>query len=208
MNDLAEQLVKAAKAGDENRVRELIEAGVDVNAGDIPAFLWACFKGHKAIVRLCIANGANVNYDGFDEGTLLTTAALNGDIEFMDYLISEGAEVNHAMPLGGETALHHAAYGNQSKSVEKLLHHGAIVNHRAKSGGTTALNNFLTIHGDTPLHIAAVCAGKTLIEQLLAASADKKITNANGKTPFDLAKGHKRPSDVLDVLAVNPSDVA
>ena len=205
VNDLAEQLEKAAKAGDENRVRELIEAGADVNGGGIPPFLWACFKGHKEIVRLCIANGANVNYDGFDEGTLLMTASLNGDTEFIDYLISVGAEVNLAMPLGGETALHHAAYANKPKSVDRLLHHGAIINQRAKSGGTTALNNFRTIHGDTPLHIAAVCAGKTLIERLLSASADNTITNANGKTPFDLAKEHERTSEILEVLAINPS---
>ena len=203
MTELAEQLETAAKAGDENRVRELILAGADVNAGDIPAFLWACFKGHKGIVRLLIANDANVNYDGFDEGTLLMTAALNGDTEFIDYLISVGAEVNLAMPLGGETALHHAAYANQSSSVERLLHHGAAINHRSKSAGTTSLNNFLTIHGDTPLHIAAVCADRMLIDQLLSGTADKHITNAKGQTPFDLATEHERPVEILELLAVN-----
>lgn len=201
-----QQLKDAAKAGDLSKVRELIEAGADVNAGDIPAFLWAYFEGHKDVVRLFVTHGANVNYDGFDEGTLLTTAALFGDPEFIDYLVSEGAEVNLALPLGGDTALHHAAYGNQPTSVERLLHHGAHIDKKAKSGGTTSLTNFLTIHGDTPLHIAAVRADRMLIEQLLSASADKRMTNANGKTPFDLAKEHERPADVLELLAVNPSD--
>ncbi len=207
MTDASEQLKEAAKAGDERKVRELIEAGVDVNVGDIPAFLWACFNGHKAIVRLCIAHGANVNYDGFDEGTLLTTAALFGDPEFIDELVAEGAEVDLAMPSGGETALHHAAYGNQPASVERLLHHGATVNQRAKSGGTTSLNHFRTIHGDTPLHIAAVRADRILIDRLLAASADKTIRNDHGKTPFDLARDHERPGEVLEALAVDPIDL-
>lgn len=205
MTDLDKQLKDAAKAGDLVKVRELIEAGVDVNAGDIPAFLWAYFEGHKEIVRLFVANGANVNYDGFDEGTLLTTAALFGDAEFIDYLISNGAEVNLGLPLGGDTALHHAAYGNQAASVERLLHHGAIIDQRAKSSGTTSLNNFLTIQGEAPLHIAAVRADRELVEQLLSASADKEITNANGKTPFDLAKEHDRAADILEVLTTHPS---
>jgi len=205
MTDQTQQLKEAAKAGDEVKVRSLIEAGADVNAGDIPAFLWAYFEGHKEIVRLCIANGAEVNYDGFDEGTLLTFTALFGDIEFMDYLISEGAEVNLALPLGGDTALHHAAYGNQTASVDRLLHHGACVNQRAKTTGTTSLTNFATIHGETPLHIAAVRADKPLIDQLLAAAADKQIINDNGKTPFDLAKEHNRPKEVLESLAIGPS---
>lgn len=206
MTDLTEELIKAAKAGDEKQVREFIEAGADINAGEIPAFLWAYFEGHKEIVRLFVSHGANVNYDGFDEGTLLTTASLFGDTDFIDYLITVGAQVNLAMPLGGETALHHGAYGNQSSSVERLLHHGADVNQRAKSSGKTSLNNFRTIHGDTPLHVAAVRADQILIVQLLSASADKEITNTNGKTPHDLAKEHERPAEVLNVLAVHPID--
>lgn len=160
MNDLTQQLKDAAKAGDEEKVRRLIDEGADVNAGDIPAFLWAYFEGHKGIVRLCIANGANINFDGFDEGTLLTFASLFGDIEFIDYLVAEGANVNLALPFGGDTALHHAAYGNQAESIERLLHHGAEINQRAKSCGSTSLTNFLEIRGETPLHIAAVSADK------------------------------------------------
>jgi len=198
------QLKEAAQAGDESKVRELVEAGADVNdAGGLPAFFWALFNGHTDIVRWCIANGGDVHFDDF-EGTLLNCVVQRDDIELIDFLIAEGADVNQTMPKCGTTALHCAAYGNHPASVERLIHHGAIVNQRAKSEGETSYSQpFRTIYGDTPLHIAAVLADRIVIDKLLAASADKRITNTNGKTPFDLAEEHERPAGILEVLALD-----
>jgi|GEM_PF-2733975 len=198
------QLKEAAQAGDERQVRKLVEAGADVNdAGGLPAFFWALFNDHRHIVRWCIANGADLRFDDF-EGTLLMCLIQRSDMDLIDYVISEGADVNHAMPKCGITALHCAAAGNDLACVEKLIQHGAIVNHRAKSEGESSFNEpFRTVHGETPLHMAAVRADRAVIDKLLAASADKAITNTNGKTPFDFAKEHNRPADILEVLVVD-----
>lgn len=200
--NLNEVLLEAAKQGNLNEVQHLVEHGADVNVVDddgVTPFLWAYFKGHKDIVKYLLSKGGNINYDGFDEGTLLMAAA--GDVEFVSFLLDAGAEVNHPMPRGGETALHHAASKKGQTAVVKLLiERGGNVNHRAKSNAYSALNYFGTFWGETPLHVAAVCGDREMIEVLLAASADKTIHTAEGKTPFILAKEHQRSAEILELL--------
>ena len=46
------------------------------------------------------------------------------------YLLDAGAEIDHAMPRGGETALHHAADNDQTDALRLLIQRGADVNHQ------------------------------------------------------------------------------
>ena len=73
----------------------------------------------------------------------------------MVLLLDVGAEINHLMSRGGETALHHATDNSQTAAVELLIERGADVNHRTKHNGPSELN-FGTFWGETPLHVAAV----------------------------------------------------
>ena len=65
--DINEDLLNAAKAGDADRVRALLDAEADVNAredgheyGNTP-LIQAAWKGHTEVVRLLLAAGANID---------------------------------------------------------------------------------------------------------------------------------------------------
>ena len=162
-------------------------------------FLWAYFGGHTEVVKYLLSEGGNINHDEFSEGTLLTLAAFTGDVAFIPYLLDAGAEIDHAMPRGGETALHHAADNDQTAAIRLLIQHGADVNHRTKHNGPSELN-FGAFSGETPLHVAAVRGDREMIETLLAGGADKTVKTANGETPLDQAERHQRSEEILELL--------
>jgi ankyrin repeat protein len=200
--NLTEALFEAAKNGDLDQVQRLVESGADVNAvgeHSITPFLWAYFSGHTEVVKYLLSRGGNVNYDGFSEGTLLTLAAFTGDVASISYLLDVGAEIDHAMPRGGETALHHAADNDQTDAIRLLIRRGADVNHQTKHDGPSELN-FGTFWGETPLHVAAVRGDEAMIQALLAGGADKTIKTAEGETPLDQAERHQRPAEILQLL--------
>jgi len=201
-NDLNEQLIQAAKDGHFDDVRRLVEQGADVNYSDIPPFLWASFKGYKDIVRYLLDNGGNVNHDKFGEVSLLMDAVNNEEIAFAEYLIGVGAEVNLALPSGGETALHKAAVNNKYKSMKMLIENGGDVNRRAKDGGRSEMPVFSELWGETPLHLAAVRSDKDVVELLLDAGADKTFKTTQGKTAFDYAVQYERPKDIIQLLQI------
>lgn len=116
--------------------------------------------------------------------TKLHRAAAGGSIyiEESRRLLAQGADVN-LRDLGGRTALHwavDAGIGGSVETVRALLEAGADVN---------AQDNI----GWTPLHHLAARAnperGVEIASLLLQAGADPGITNSDGATPEQLARG-------------------
>ena len=61
----------------------------------------------------------------------------------------------------------------------------------------------MRVHGlvyKMSLHIAAVAADEQVINALLDGGADKTIRTSQGKTPFNFAKEHNRPRNILKLL--------
>jgi len=119
----------------------------DNNYGFAPLHL-AALNGHKDVVKLLLANGADVNAN--NGGTPLHRAA--GHKEIMELLLAHGADVN-AKANNGETPLHYAARRGEGNLAELLLVHGADIN--AKSN-----------KGYTPLYIAAREGHRDVVELL------------------------------------------
>ena len=68
--DINDELIRSAKDGDIEKVKQLIVQGADVNAKDVSgktALLWAAWYGHTEVVKLLIQAGADVNAKD-DEG--------------------------------------------------------------------------------------------------------------------------------------------
>src|SRR5215210_3501012 len=95
-DDPGEALRAAAGAGDEARVRALLEAGAAVDAparyGQTPLF-FAAQKGHLGVVRLLIERGANVNArEQFFGQSILDVALQSDNLELVRLLLDKGAE--------------------------------------------------------------------------------------------------------------------
>jgi ankyrin repeat protein len=115
----------------------LLDNGADIKAkGDdgMNAFIQSAFgilskKVDTKVMDLLIENGADVNsaLSGKDAAgwTALLFASVNGNIELADYLISQGANVNHTSNEGS-TALSLARQEKYETLVSLLKEHGAL----------------------------------------------------------------------------------
>lgn len=90
-------LHQAAKKGDVEQVKYLIENGTDVDTNDIlerTGLHYAAREGHKDIVELLITNNAHVNAKDIDCLTPLHYATLQGHRDITEYLLTNGAFIN------------------------------------------------------------------------------------------------------------------
>ena len=119
---------KAAEDGNIKAVKQHLAAGADVDAkggwlGGTPLH-YAVGKGHKRIVELLIAKGADVHEKAKDGTTPLHSTKTK---EIAELLIAEGADVN-AKGDRGSTPLHGAAFKGHKEIAELLIVKGANVN--------------------------------------------------------------------------------
>ena len=101
---------QAAWDGDIKAVKQHLAAGVDVDEKDLygeTSLHYAADKGHKEIVELLIANGADVNVK--EKDTPMHKAAMNGHKEIIELLIANGADVN-AKSVDNNTLLLQSGY--------------------------------------------------------------------------------------------------
>ena len=111
-------LHKAAREGDADRVRKLLDAGADVNVRNAnkgrlqyTPLHWAAYYGHLEIAELLISRGADLDAEDPAYSTPLYLAAEEGHPKVVEFLISKGAEVNVKSSWSGYTPLHRAAWG-------------------------------------------------------------------------------------------------
>jgi ankyrin repeat protein len=134
-------IVEAAKNGDREALRALVQKKADVNAteGDgSTALHWASYKDDLESVDLLIRSGANVNAANDLGVTALWTASQNGSSAMVKRLLDAGANPNLAL-LSGETPVMVAARSGYPKAVELLAAKGANVNERGARGQTALM---------------------------------------------------------------------
>src|SRR6202044_2014909 len=137
--------LRAATLGnDTETIRLLIDAGVDVNAGDLPGItplmMAAGWHGNLRAVQMLLARGANVNAvsrpvmglpakngaSEFGSLTALTMAAAFGPPEMISDLLASGSDVNARDVRGMTPIMLAVATDHQDPAVIKmLLEHGA-----------------------------------------------------------------------------------
>ncbi len=112
------ELHKAAREGDADRVKELLDAGADVNGRNADKqrlqytpLHWAAYYGHLEIAELLISRGADLDAEDPDYSTPLYLAVEQAHPKVVAFLISKGAEVNVKSNAWGYTPLHRAAWG-------------------------------------------------------------------------------------------------
>jgi PQQ-like domain/Ankyrin repeats (3 copies) len=93
---LNEELWNAARAGDVARVAKMLDAGVDVNAGNrykATALFFAADRGHVEVIKLLLDRGADINaVDTFYKFRPLMMAMMNDHTPAVRLLLERGSE--------------------------------------------------------------------------------------------------------------------
>ena len=122
--------------------------------------------------------------DEQEQAQTLHDAARNGDIDQVQLLLSQGANVNEKNRMGW-TPLHTAVQNRRLALIEPLIAKGADIN---------ATNN----RGQTPLMAAVYIGQKDAVELLIAKGADINIIGG-GDNALSLAK-KRRNTEIADLL--------
>jgi ankyrin repeat protein len=167
----------------------LLSKNSDVNAVDTDkswtALHYAASNGNVAMVKLLLANKANINAKDRFGYTALHIAADNDRKNVIDVLVANHAEVDNIFDA--------AAVGDLDKM--KIL-----VN------GNPALAFERGDFGITPLHVAAWHDQKEVAKFLLANKADVNAKTNEGKTPLHFAAQYGHP-DMVELLLANKADI-
>jgi ankyrin repeat protein len=152
-------LTSAAKRGDAEMVKLLIEAGADLAAGGRPPLVWAAEEGNVATLQVLLDHGAGKN--PIHATMALGSAAARGPAEAVRLLLAAGGNPSAPSPMDDFTALHWAAYSDNVdlETVKLLLDKGGDVAAKSKSG-------------QTPLDVAKK-HGQTAIVALLDKSVEQ-----------------------------------
>ena len=142
--------VLAARFGQENAVRDMLNHGARINSRDElgnTALIAAASEGHKGMVALLLAQGAVIDTQSHDGTTALMAATVTGNTEIAKSLISAGAKIDIGRN-NGETALFDATIYGHGDLVELLIAQGADPNIQNRGKARE-------YHGYTPLMYAA-----------------------------------------------------
>ena len=173
---------EAAATGNIEAVKQHLAAGWDVDAEDnykSTPLQFAAQGGHKKIVELLIAEGADVNAN--EDGSSPLHIAANREIA--ELLIANGAEVN-AKKGFGITPLHSALFVKRKEIAKLLIAKGADVNTKSEEG-------------TTPLHLAATSGYNEIVELLIAKGADVNANKVYRETPVDSARFQPETANLL-----------
>ena len=175
-------LMKAAKAGNNWELKNLISSGASINLKDYDgwtALMYAVrYQENSSIVEQLIDAGADIKAkNNYDVSALMLAATYNGNPEILRKLLSyyspSEKEVVQAFVL--------MLSDNYSSDYSKSAKVDAFIEK------AISLNSFY--NGKTPLMYAAqYCSSTIVIKKLLEYGAGTSIRSADGKTAFDYAK--------------------
>jgi ankyrin len=171
------------------------------------AVLW----GNAPLVEILLAHKADVNAAQIPAvDPPLHVAVFSGNVKIIRLLLDHGAKVN-ALGRFGSPALHHATWNDETFSL--LLERGADSTLQAADGTTTLhmachdgshalVAGLLRLQPEvdaldgaqfTPLLNAAEAGRVDLLKLLIAAGADLKAIDRNGRNALHLAAGTANP---------------
>jgi RNA polymerase sigma factor (sigma-70 family) len=205
------ELLRAARAGDLETVRRLLERDPRLRSGRDPfgntALILAVDSGHAEVAELLLASGVEPDVwesaaigrtprvaalvgqdaallDAFSpEGfTPLALAAHFGHLDTVRLLLDLGADLDLVSRHPiGVTALHAALFGRRTAVAELLIRRGADLG--ARRGGAGQPRS-----GWTALHYAAGFGFVSLIGPMLERGAAPEARDTEGRTPHEVAE--------------------
>ncbi|XP_058858951.1 ankyrin-2-like isoform X4 [Acipenser ruthenus] len=126
-SDSNTSFLRAARAGNIDKVLEYLKGGVDIgtcNQNGLNALHLAAKEGHMGLVNELLERGSAVDSATKKGNTALHIASLAGQEEVIKTLVKQGADVN-AQSQNGFTPLYMAAQENHLDVVRYLLENGS-----------------------------------------------------------------------------------
>ncbi|BCH32530.1 hypothetical protein MesoLjLc_44600 [Mesorhizobium sp. L-8-10] len=177
---LAGPLHDAARQGDVDRVRQLLDQGVVVaeldEAGD-PALIIASLAGRAGVVALLLERGADIEIRNKHGLTALHAAAYGGNMDVIELLVAKGAAVNDTANFYKMSPLHAAAEEGHAEVVAFLLANKAEVEAQERNGYTPLSQAGWRDHWDAAdllMKAGAVCQKADLVGDRLYAECTKR----------------------------------
>lgn len=179
--------------------------------GRIKPLQWLVYYNDVTGLRAVLEKGGSLSSLNLNEE--LGNAAFFGHWKVCDFLINQGADVNHPVDKTMETPLHNAlAKAGRPYYfyvVKLLVEKGAVINAKTIPHlETGAFMRDVRTKGETPLHRAAAYADERTIRFLIENGADRTAKDAHGNSPLSWASEHLRPGRILALLAYGNHTVA
>jgi len=189
-------LIRAARRGDADRVRDLLARGASVRARDDrgrTALVAAAYENHVRVAALLVEAGADVNRkdDTVQSAYLIATSEVGDDTRLLDLTLAAGGDVRSLDSFHG-TGLIRAADRGYPRVVRRLLATDIRVDH-VNELGWTALHEAVILGDGSRRYVRVV---RLLVE----AGADvDKPSQRDGVRPLQHAtsRGFDEIAEVL-----------
>ncbi|KAK6192633.1 hypothetical protein SNE40_004074 [Patella caerulea] len=211
-------IVRAVQYGVFDRVRELVDAGYDVNEMDkenVSLLHWAAINNRADIVKYLISKGSIIDRFGGDlNSAALHWATRQGHLNMLVLLMSYGADPS-LRDGEGCSCIHLSAQFGHTALVAYLIAKGQEVDMVDRNGMTALMWSSQRVFGfdptrllltfgasvnkpdenlgNTPLMYACSTGNHTVVRLLLNSGAEIDITNSKGQTAVDFALEAKNP---------------
>lgn len=220
-----QECIRAALKGDVERIRQLINEGVDVNAtyqSGARALASAAKHGHTEVVRLLLKSGADPStkvgasvWGMAIAADALAIAANEGHLEIVRLLIEAGADVNGSEMIG-KSVLEVAAMDGHADVVRELLKAGfpisgkaaiealtAAIRNKREAAAIMLVEASVKPKGQEAANLLVTAAEKgmaRLVQALLQAGVDPKGRDKYDETALQAAqaKGHAKIMAMLE----------
>ena len=192
--------ITAVSQNDSNALQKLLDSGLDPNLTGVENYQAsllsiACRNNSIEMVKLLLANGADVNIKGHGDYTSLMWAAESAKTtEIMELLIEKGADIN-PIAQDGVNALIKAIFGVLSDSgslaaVKLLIEKRMDVNYAIDDEGAP---------GYTALMFAVRWGKIEVVKYLISVDANVNAKAGSGDTPLSIAAEEKF-AEIIKIL--------
>lgn len=191
-----QQLIKAARAGDLDRVEKLLDQHASIAARDsskATALVAAAYGNHRKIAELLLAAGADPNAkdDTVQSAYLIATSEVGDDPRLLRLTLEHGADVRSLDSWNG-TSLIRAADRGFDTIITVLLDTDIEIDHVNRIG-YTALHEAVILGDGGAAHQRTVAA-------LVRAGVDGDVADPNGDTALDVARA-RGYTTIIDLLS-------
>jgi ankyrin repeat protein len=120
---LLAQLVKVTSGKDVyfDIIKDLVQQGVNINAGSVPPLTYATINNNIDVAQLLLKYGANPNIRNQQYMTLLIFSVNSRNPEMTNLLLKHGADVNYGGPEGDDIPLNIAIKNKDTKTLNVLM---------------------------------------------------------------------------------------